>query len=300
VSTLLDHQKVKEIGSHRARVAGIKQRAHHWRLTDCTEETLDQMRHALIEEMEALEKELSLADARFLQNVEQARPTDTERALQGIDRLAGEWDALNQHLQEIDEALLERHLRGRLNKIFGGSRAVNTLDALIFVSIIVVVILTLAELILSFPAEVINIISTVDTIISLFLLGDFFLRLTLSEDKGWYFRRYWIDFISSIPFYQFFRFAPLVPIARILRLVRLLRVGRALRVLLYAFRSLDKLFATFQLWAWRSGIRCSSCSTRVSRSGCWWVWPSSPSWSAWGSVISGAVTTAAFPPAPVR
>ncbi len=247
MSTLLDHQKVKEIGSHRARVAEIKQRAHHWRLTDCTEETLDKMRHALIDEMEALEKDLNTADTLFLQNVAQARPTDTEQALQGIDRLAGEWDDLNEHLQDIDEALLERHLRSRLNKVLGGSRVVNALDVFIFISIIVVVVLTLAELVLPFSEEAINIIGTVDTVISLFLLGDFFLRLSLSEDKGWYFRRYWIDFISSIPFYQFFRFAPLVPVARVLRLVRLLRVGRALRVLLYAFRGLDKLFATFQL-----------------------------------------------------
>jgi hypothetical protein len=247
VSTFRDHQKAKQIGRHRARVAEIKRRAHHWRLTDCTEETLDQMRQALIEEMETLEKELAAANAIFLQNVEQARPTDTERALQAIDRLAGEWDALNEHLQEVDEALLERHLRTRLERTLGGSRVVHLWDALIFASIIIVVLLTVAELFFAFSAETINLISWVDTVISLFLLGDFFLRLILSEDKGWYFRRYWIDFISSIPFYQFFRFAPLVPIARVARLVRLLRVGRALRVLLFAFRGLDKLFETLQL-----------------------------------------------------
>jgi hypothetical protein len=247
MSALRDHQKAKEIGGHRARVAEIKRRAHHWRLTDCTEETLAQMRHALIDEMEELEKDLAQANDIFLQNVEQARPTDTERALQGIDRLAGDWDALNEHLQEVDEAILERHLRTRLTQVLGGSRNVNLWDGAIFISIIVVVIITLAELFIPFTAEQINIFSWIDTGISLFLLADFFLRLWLSEDNGWYFRRYWIDFISAIPFYQFFRFAPLVPIARIARLVRLLRVGRAVRVLLFAFRSLDKLFETFQM-----------------------------------------------------
>jgi voltage-gated potassium channel len=205
------------------------------------------MRHALIEEMEDLEKELARANNLFLQNVEQARPTDTERALQSIDRLASEWDALNEHLQEVDEAILERHLHTRLSRLMGSSRNLYLWDGAIFISIIAVVIVTLTELFVPFTAEQINILSWVDTGISLFLLGDFFLRLLLSEDKGWYFRRYWIDFISSIPFYQFFRFAPLVPIARVARLVRLLRVGRALRVLLFAFRSLDKLFETFQL-----------------------------------------------------
>lgn len=247
MTTLRDHQKAKEIGRHRARVAEIKRRAHHWRLTDCTAETLDQMRHALIEEMETLEKELAAANKYFLQNVEQARPLDTEQALRGIDRLAGEWDILNEHLQDIDEALLERHLRTRLEQTLGGSRVLNLWDVAIFLSIIIVVLFTIAELFFAFSAETINLISWIDTVISLFLLGDFFLRLLLSEDKSWYFRRYWIDFISAVPFYHFFTFAPLVPIARVARLVRLLRLGRALRVLLFTFRGLDKLFETLQL-----------------------------------------------------
>jgi hypothetical protein len=197
--------------------------------------------------MEMVEEQLATADYLFLQNVEQARPLDTEKALQKIDRLAIDWDVLNEHLQEVDEALLERHLRTSLIARLGSEQALHLLDGLIFVSIIVVVILTLAELLLALPANIVRVFTAVDTVISSFLLADFFLRLALSEDKSWYFRRYWIDFISSIPFYQFFQIALLVPIARLARLIRLLRVGRAVRVLLFAFRSLDKLFQTFQL-----------------------------------------------------
>ncbi|HEX6385305.1 MAG TPA: ion transporter, partial [Anaerolineae bacterium] len=90
-------------------------------------------------------------------------------------------------------------------------------------------------------------ISVVDTVISVFLITEFFLRLSLSEDKGWYFRRYWIDLLASIPFHQVLSFGPLVPTARLARLLRLLRLGRAMRVLRFAFRGLDKLFQTLQL-----------------------------------------------------
>lgn len=242
--TLDEHLRAQEIGRHRIEVEEIKRRAKHWRLMDCDEATLEEMRHALIEEIEGLEQELAEADRHFLLYVENARPLHTEQALRAINRLTAEWEGLNSHLQEVDEALLERHLHSSLFRLLGGLGRVYTLNMLVFLSIIVAVGLTLVEFLLPVPERVSRLIITIDTAICFFLIADFLLRLTLSEDRGWYMRRYWIDLVASIPFTQFLRFGRLL---RIGRLVRLLRLGRAMRMLFFSFRGLGKLSQTFQV-----------------------------------------------------
>lgn len=242
-----DHRKAKEFDRRRAEVSEIKRRAQQWRLTDCPAETLEQMRHALLEEMEQLQARLQEADRRFTLYLENGRPQQANQSLHAIDRLTVEWEMLNQHLQEIDEALLENHLRGRLVTFLGGEKRLNILDGLIFLAIIVVITLTLIELAIPLPQQTITAITTTDTLICLFLIADFFTRLLLAEDRRWYFRRYWIDLVASIPFYEFLRFGRLVRLARFARLLRLLRLGRAVRVILFTFRGLNKLSRTFQV-----------------------------------------------------
>lgn len=247
MDTTLDHLKAKELSSHRIQVAEIKRRAHQWRLRDCTEKTLDQMRHALIEEMEALEEKLNEANDVFLLHVENGQPLNTEKSLQAIDQMTREWEQLNDHLQDVDEALLERHLQARLVRVLGGERRLLLLDGLVFWSIIAIVIVTLVELLVPMPRRITRFITATDTIISLFLIGDFTLRIYLCEDRGWYFRRYWVDFVASIPFQLFFITGPFVSVARFARMARLLRLGRAFRVLTFNFRGLEKLSQTLQL-----------------------------------------------------
>ena len=239
-----DHIKAKELGRHETQVAAIKQRARHWRLTDCTEATLEQMRHALIGEIELLEAQLARADERFWAYIQAGRPLNTEESREEIERLAAQWESLNGHLQEVDEALLERHLHSRLVQFLGGERRVGWLEAAVFLSIIVVVALTIAELSLPLVGEIVTWIIRIDTAICLFLISDFCVRWYLAEDRSWYFRKYWLDLFSSIPFYEFFFLGHILRYARLLRLIRIIR---ALRVLFQRYRGLDKLFQTFQM-----------------------------------------------------
>ena len=245
-----EHRRAQEIGRHQVRVDDIRRRSQNWRLMDCDEETLERMRHTLIEEIEALEEKLAEVDRRFLIYVESGRPLDVQHALYEIDRLSAEWEALNRHLQEVDEALLERHLRSRLTRFLGGRDRLHLLDVAVFSSIILVVALTVMEFLLNLPDRIVTWIVTVDTAICLFLITDFFLRLSLSEDRRWYFRRYWIDLVASIPFYEFLRFGRLLRLGRFVRfarLFRLLRLGRAARIFSYSFRGLSKLAKTFEI-----------------------------------------------------
>lgn len=247
MDTSLDHLKARAMGQRQIEVNDIQRRAKQWRLTDCSLETLDQMRHTLIDETEAIHKQLTEADERFRLYVEHSRPRQADETLRAIDRLTAEWEGLNKHLQEIDEAILERHLRDRMVAVLGSEKRLTLLEISVLVAILVVVFLTLAELLLPLPTAVTEAIIRVDTIICFFLLGDFFFRLYLAEDRRWYVRRYWIDFVASIPYYEFLRAGRLIRIARFARLFRLPRLARAMRTVFYNFRGLNKLSRTFQV-----------------------------------------------------
>lgn len=232
------------IAQRRVDVNEVSRRARNWRLLDCSEATLSQMRRALTEEIAHLEERLAERDRAFSLYVEAGRPLDAEQALHQIDRLTAEWKALSGRREEIDEALLERQLRDRLAARLGSNRRLLQLDAAVFVAIIIAVSLTTLELLLPLPVQMVQAIIAIDTVIALFLLADFFLRLAYAGSRRWYVRRYWIDFIASLPFTQFLRFGRLLRIGRFLRYLRL---RRALYVLSFSFSGLDKLAETFQV-----------------------------------------------------
>ncbi len=226
----------------------IHRRAKQWRLMDCTEDTLRRMQAAIDQEMKAVEQQLADADDTFKRVMETGNLAGTEQTLDTINRLSVEWEQWMKRLKEIDQVVQERHLRTRLINLVGSERRMIVVDALVLISILIVVGLTLFEMLVpDLSASAIEAITIIDTGICIFLLADFFLRLALSDDKGWYFRHYWIDFVSSIPFYGILRFGRLVRVARFVRLLRLLRLTRAVRVLLFIFRGLDKLTKTFEI-----------------------------------------------------
>ena len=74
MDTTLEHARAKEVRQHDIQVDEIRRRARQWRLLDCDENTLEQMRHALIEEMEAVEVRLAEADERFSIYVDEGQP----------------------------------------------------------------------------------------------------------------------------------------------------------------------------------------------------------------------------------
>jgi voltage-gated potassium channel len=246
-ATLVSPEKAP-LAEREVRVGEIQRRAQRWRLMDCSEPTLQRMRAAVDGDMVAMEQRLVEADERFLRYVEVGNPLGSEQTLEQINRLTTEWERLEKRLKEIDNVLHERHMRDRLVRLLGSERRLNLVEGFVFISIVVVVAMTLLEMFMpNLPDSVIETITIVDTTICVFLLTDFFLRLALAEDRWWYFRNYWIDLISSIPFYAILRFGRLVRIARFVRLLRLLRLSRALRVLMFIFRGLDKLVRTFEM-----------------------------------------------------
>ncbi len=250
IDSLEEHQLALELAQHEASVTHIQQRAHRWRLQDCDEPTLVRMRHALIVEMMRMRDKLTQADDYFLQCVQAGEPLTTEQALQQIDRLSAEWHSLDGHLRDVDNAIVERHIQDRMTKLLGGARNYSLWNTFILVIIVLSIVITIGELILFnqiISTDSAAIFVTIDTTICGILLLDFFLRLWFVEDRRWYIRRYWIDFIASLPFTGVLRFGRLINLARFARTLRILRLIRAYRSLVETFRGLDKLFKTFEV-----------------------------------------------------
>lgn len=252
-----EHKLARQLAHHEKSVYHIKRRAHRWRLQDCDEPTLVRMRHALIEEMLGMRDKLAQADDYFLQCIQAGEPLATEKALQQIDRLSAEWHSLDGHLRDVDNAIVERHIQDRMARLFRGTRNFARWDGFILGIIIVSVIITIVELILlnrTDAAGAIRTLVAIDTTICVVLLTDFFLRLWVVEDRRWYIRRYWIDFVASIPFTGVMRFGRLARFTRFARTLRILRLFRAFRSLTETFRGLDKLLKTFEVTLLRRSL----------------------------------------------
>ena len=246
--TIDNHRLARDLVKQTGEVRDMRRRASHWRLTDCDVATLERMRVALIEEMQLLKKSLSEADDYLTQCIESSDPLATEAALERINRISAEWNVLNTHLQEIDDAILERHLKTRLVNIYRSERVYYFVEVAILILILAAVLLTIMEMFVpSPPQSLLNQSIAINTVVALILMADFLLRLYLSEDRRWYWGKYWIDFVSSLPFAGVLRFGRLVHLVRFAQLLRLLRLGRALRVLSFTFRGLDQLSKTLQV-----------------------------------------------------
>ncbi|MEC9376134.1 MAG: ion transporter [Pseudomonadota bacterium] len=86
----------------------------------------------------------------------------------------------------------------------------------------------------------------IDFICCVIFLFNFFFELRLSKSKKWYWKRNWIDFITSIPLPPVQILAAssdmgVIRMGRLLRAIRFIRGLRALRVLLFLWRGMDHL-----------------------------------------------------------
>ena len=96
------------------------------------------------------------------------------------------------------------------------------------IGVLILSILVLAALaadtVCSLPSEVSKIIHLTDTIVCVFLLIDFFMRLYQAPDKREFMKWGWIDLLASIPAIDSLRWGRLVRILRVIRLLRGIRI----------------------------------------------------------------------------
>jgi voltage-gated potassium channel len=96
---------------------------------------------------------------------------------------------------------------------------------MLVLSIYVVLALLVRELVtIGLSAQ--QLLDRIDTVICLYFLYDFGLRLWLAPDKWRFMRWAWIDLLASIPAVGWLRLGQVVRIVRILRMVRVFRAVR--------------------------------------------------------------------------
>ena len=91
------------------------------------------------------------------------------------------------------------------------------------------------QFILKPSPETVDVLDKIDSLICVFFLYDFFVRLFKAPSKIEFLKWNWIDFVSSIPLLGVFQLGRFV---RVVRLIRILRAFRSTKILVqYLFRN---------------------------------------------------------------
>jgi voltage-gated potassium channel len=90
----------------------------------------------------------------------------------------------------------------------------------ILVLTVVILLGIIADTCLTLPAEASRLVQFVDTLVCIFFLADFGVRLFQAESKLAYLKWGWIDLLASIPNVELLRWGRLVRVLRIIRLLR--------------------------------------------------------------------------------
>lgn len=232
--------------SNDKKIDAIVKRAKNLRLDDCDETMLENFQQALLNEQEEIRQALETQDALLTEAMQKGRPDDIQVISDEIEHLSAEWNDLTKQLKKVVETKRELKLHNRIAETLGSHLLATLLERGVLALIIIVVGLTIIDLSVTIPEPAKTWIRFTDLTISLFLIVEFFFRFWLAEEKGWFFRRYWIDLLASIPFQEAFRFGRLARLTRFTRLARLTRLIRLTRVLLLVIRGLNHLTSSFQ------------------------------------------------------
>lgn len=224
--------------------------ARHEALLDLPSAVLTRMRDEAATGRAALAERISrmgtdLADARA-----EGRWGDMRRTREQILGLHEDLEEVQESLRRLENARQEVLLRERLVTRLGSVRRVRILEGTIVALIVAVMAILWVESAYPLTSGEANALVIADTLICGVFLGEFFWRMRLADSKAWYWRRYWLDFVASLPLagvLRLGRVARLARAARIARLARAARVLRALRALAFFSRGFDKIAAIFRL-----------------------------------------------------
>ena len=170
--------------------------------------------------------------------------------------LGREFDELQSLRRKVHEAHLERQLSEALADRLGSPTRRMIYDSMIMVLITIVIGILVYQEAHDLPPETIILLDYIDIGACVIFLGDFFWRMRLSADKRWFWRRYWIDFVTSIPLpsVHTLRLGRSLRLLRFIRLIRLARLARFIRIVLFFWRGMDKLTAAFDVRILRRSV----------------------------------------------
>lgn len=186
--------------------------------------------------------------------------------------LSNRYEETRELAKNVSNARQERHLEERIEEKFGSRRRVVAYDFVIMALIVVVVGLLVGQEVVPVSQETALLFDIIDVAACVVFLGDFFWRMRLAESKSWFWRRYWLDFVTSIPIpTSFLRAGRVVRLARLARMVRLVRLLRIVRAVLFFWRGMDKLAATMDVKMMRRSVKILFAVLILGGFGIWYV-----------------------------
>lgn len=190
------------------------------------------------------------------------------RAIDATSRYEG----LRSARQNVRNMQRERHLEEQIEVRLGSRRRAVLYDAMIMVLIVVVVVALMVQLFVPIGEGTHVVLELVDVAACVVFLGDFFWRMRLADSKRWFWKRYWLDFVTSIPIpASLLRAGRVVRFARLARMIRLIRLIRIVRAFLFFSRGMDKLAATMDVGLMRRSLKILTTVLILGGIGIWYV-----------------------------
>lgn len=229
----LDDRLVDKNAPKAQNVKDIMNRVHHIPIPNLNEDVLLLMQKDVQDKMDqvlqlALQREKTLH-----QNLLKGKYSSFASSKKNIRHLYSQYKELEQKKSNLEDHLQEKRLQQNLENKLSKK---GTLLCKYFSLVLSILILSLLvyDIYVEQPMEhILNVwnIFYIDIVCCLFFQLEFFFRFSCAEDKRWFLRKFWIDFLSAIPFppAETFRFFQLGRTIRFLRLLRMLSLLHLLR-----------------------------------------------------------------------
>jgi len=167
-----------------------------------------------------------------------------------LKKIQIEFNENDEELRKLYNLRQSKILHTNLKNKLGSNLMVNIKESIIMILIILVVGLLYYD----FTQPLISdktksLLFWIDFSCCIIFLGNFYFDYRLADSKKWYWKKHFIDFITSIPLpdLQVMRFGRAVRLIRLTRLLRFVRVLRIFRGILFLSRGLNELAEIFNV-----------------------------------------------------
>ena len=221
----------------------IAERVENIRLVKLPIPALEKIYNDIQKDMDVVINKAKIIEKELHAQLLKGNASSIEESHQEIAQCKREAEDIKDYENLIYDALQEAKMKKGLIQFLGSEKRAQLLEVTVLTLIIFVLgLMTFDFMYLNGEehAEMRMNIFYIDAACCVIFLSEFFLRLQYAEDKRWYWRTHWIDFITSIPIPAIseIRYGRAV---RLMRVVRFLRVMRAFRIIFFFWRGMDHL-----------------------------------------------------------
>ncbi len=219
-------------------------------LRDLSVEVLSSMRDEARALREDMAVQIQEEGVRFSEARESGQWQSMEDCRGRIFGMQEDLQGIEDHIGLIEDAYQERYLQAGVVGALGSAQRASYLEAGIMLLIAAVLGILWVEGAYTLTQSELHLLAIADTVICAIFLTEFFWRMRYADSKAWYWRRFWVDFIASLPLAGILRIGRIARVARIARMARIARAARlirVLRVLAFLSRGFDKIAAIFRL-----------------------------------------------------